>query len=124
LAKLPGVISDVPLTCRATLARIKGKRLRTVVLGLPIENVAGWEALSLTEGRPAHASGEAVLSADVAKSIGAKLGDRVTIIARPAKSATLVGFADAGALAAFAPATSLVMPIADVQQAFRLTDQL
>lgn len=124
LSGIPGTKTAVAVTSRATLARVKGKRFRTVVTGLPLDNGPAWEALSLTDGLMPKKSGEAVLSADVASTLGARLGDRVTIIARPPKSATIVGLADAGALAAFAPATSLAMPIEDVQAAFDLKGEI
>lgn len=119
-----GAIVAIPVTSRATRARVKAKRFSTVVAGLPLENKAAWEALLLTEGRAPAKSGEVVISADVAQAMGAKIGDKVTIIARPPKSAAIVGLGDAGALAAMAPATSLAMPIDDVQHAFDLKNEI
>src|SRR5690606_23024508 len=68
LSGISGVIRAVPVTSRASTARIGGKRFRTVLAGLPLDNSAGWEALELTEGKPPAERGQAVLSADVAKS--------------------------------------------------------
>ncbi len=121
---VPGAKAAIPVTSRATRARVKGKRFSTVVAGLPLENKSAWEALLLTEGHRPTKSGEAVLSADVAQAMGAKIGDKVTIIARPPKTAMIVGLGDAGALAAMAPATSLALPIEDVQQVFGLNNQI
>ena len=125
LSQIPGVSSAIPVVARSTMARVHGKRFRTVLVGLPIENDAAWKALSLTEGRACTQPGEAVVSAAVAKSIGAKVGDVVTIIARPtARKATIVGLADGGAMAAFAPAGSLIMPISDVQSYYGLKGEV
>jgi len=121
---VPGAKAAIPVTSRATRARVKGKRFSTVVAGLPLDNKPAWEALQFTEGAAPTKSGEAVLSADVAQAMGARIGDKVTIIARPPKTAVIVGLADAGAMAAMAPATSLALPIEDVQRVFDLKNEI
>ncbi len=125
LSHLPGVSSAVPVVGRATLARVHGKRFRTVLVGLPIENEGAWRALSLSEGRACTKPGEAVISATVAKSMDAKIGDVVTLIARPMpRKATIVGLADESAMTAFAPAASLAMSISEVQGYYKLKGEL
>ncbi len=90
-----------------------------------MDNEAAWQALKLTAGVPCRKPGEAILSADVAKSIGAKEGDRVIMITRRGpKSATLVGLADAMSLGELAPAAGLVMPLSAVQEYFGLAGQV
>jgi putative ABC transport system permease protein len=125
LTAIEGVESVVPIVARATTARLRGKRFRTVLVGVPIDNQAAWSALALTVGEPCHEGGSAVLSATVAESLGATVGDRVTVITRRGpRSAMVVGLVNTEALQAFAPAASLVMPLADVQGHFRLGNQL
>ncbi len=125
LSQLPGVQSVVPVVARATMARVNGKRFRTVLAGLPVSNKTAWKTLAVAEGRACDREGQAILSSSVAKSIGAGLQDRVTVITRRGpRSATIVGIADAGALAAYAPGAGLVMPLTDVQSYFGLTGQL
>ncbi len=124
LEGIPGTKAAIPVTNRATRARLKGKRFSTVVAGLPLDNRKAWEALSLSSGHAPQNLGEAVLSADIARALGASVGDKVTIIARPPKTVTIVALGDAGALAAMAPATSLAMPIEDVQAAFGIRGEI
>jgi putative ABC transport system permease protein len=125
LSGVSGVLSTVPVASRATMARAGGKKFRTVLIGLPLADNHAWDALSLVDGNPVTKSGQAVLSADIAKSLGVKLGSKVTVLTRRGpKSTTIVGIADSGALAAFAPAASLAMPLDDVQSNFQLKDEV
>ena len=125
VADVPGVVGVFPLATRAALARVHGQRFRTVLLGLPVDNEQAAEALMLSAGHAPTAADEAVISADLAKSLEAKLGDRLIVITRRGpKSATVVGLADPSALAQFAPAAGVVLPLAAVQEYFRLEGQI
>jgi len=125
LGGVPDIGAAVPVVARATLARVKGKRFRTVLVGLPIESDDAWKALSLTEGDACRKDGQAVLSDTVARSLGAAIGDRMTIITRHGpRSSTIVGLANAEAMGSFAPAASLVMPLEDVQAYFGIDGQV
>jgi putative ABC transport system permease protein len=122
---VPGVTDAIPVLNRATLARVSGKRFRAVLVGLPLDNSDAWNALPLNKGRACRAPGEAILAAQLAKAFGAKLGDRLIVITRRGpRSTTIVGLADAAALGELAPAATLVMPLAAVEESFGLTGQM
>ncbi|REK19513.1 MAG: hypothetical protein DWQ37_00070 [Planctomycetota bacterium] len=125
VADVPGVVGVFPLVTRAALARVHGQRFRTVLLGLPVDSEQAAQALMLAEGHAPAAADEAVISSDLAKSLDAKLGDRLIVITRRGpKSANVVGLADPSALAQFAPAAGVVLPLAAVQEYFRLEGQV
>jgi putative ABC transport system permease protein len=119
LSDLPGVVSVVPVASRATAARFRGKKFRSVLIGLLLSDQKAWDALSLVEGKPVTKSGQAVLSADIAKSLDVNIGAKVIVLTRRGpKSMTIVGIADGAALAAFAPAASLATSLDDLQSGF------
>jgi putative ABC transport system permease protein len=125
VADIPGVFAEIPVVTRATLARVRGKRLRTVLLGVPVERREVWETLPIAEGQPCRQPDEALLAADVAKSLDVGVGDRVTVLARPRpRSATIVGLVNSSALREFAPAATLVLPLKTVQELFGLNGQV
>lgn len=124
VADLPGVLTAMPIANRATLARVHGRRFRGVLVGLPLDQLDEW-SLPLAEGEPCRKAGEAILSAQIAASLNAKLGDKLIVITRRGpRSARIVGLADAVALGEFAPAATIVMPLAAVQSYFRLNGQV
>src|SRR5262245_22146875 len=61
-----GVQSVTPLVTRATMARVGGKRFRTVLLGVPPRDAQVWERLALEDGAVCQKDGEALMSADLA----------------------------------------------------------
>lgn len=125
VADVPGVVAAIPMVNRATLARVHGKRFRTVLLGLPVENADAWKALALVAGRACREPREVILAAQLAESLGAETGDRLIMITRRGpRSATIVGLADAVVLGEFAPGASLAMPLATVQEFFGLAGQV
>lgn len=125
IADVPGVLAAIPVVNRATLARVHGKRFRAVLVGLPLDNDDAWKALPLTAGRACQGPGEVILAAQIAKSLGAKVDDRLIVITRRGpRSTTIVGLADAAAMGEFAPAASLVMPLPAVQEFFGLAGQV
>lgn len=122
---VPGVVAAIPLVNRATLARVHGKRFRTVLLGLPVDNDAAWKALPLTAGEPCREAGEAILSAQVAESLDATVGDRLIVITRRGpRSARIVGLAGSEDLGEFAPGATIAMPLAWVQEFFGLENKV
>jgi putative ABC transport system permease protein len=122
---VPGVVAAIPLVNRATLARVHGKRFRAVLVGLPVDNDAAWKALPLAAGQPCRKPGEAILSAALAESLGAAVGDRLVVITRRGpRSARIVGLAAADVLGEFAAGASIVMPLAAVQEFFGLAGQV
>ena len=97
LQGVSGVVAAVPVANRAAMARVHGQRFRTVLLGIPRDVPDAWTALAIDQGRACESVGEAVLSADLAKSLKAGVGDRLLVITRRGpRSATIVGLADAG----------------------------
>ena len=50
LADIPGVKAAVPLVTRGTLARVKGKRFRSILLGLPTDDDRIWQSLDIEKG--------------------------------------------------------------------------
>jgi putative ABC transport system permease protein len=125
LSDVDGVVAAIGLVNRATLARVHGKRFRAVLVGLPLENEQAWKALPLADGAPCRAAGEAILSAELAKTLGAALGDRLVVITkRGPRSANIVGLAKSDALGEFAPGASIVMPLAVVQEFFGLAGKV
>jgi putative ABC transport system permease protein len=122
---IPGVRAAIPVVNRATLARVHGKRFRAILVGLPLDNRDAWQALPLTAGVACREPGEAILSAELAETRGAKVGDRLIVITRRGpRSATIVGLASAATLGEFAPAATLVMPLGEVQDFFALGGQV
>ncbi|MEX0937838.1 MAG: FtsX-like permease family protein [Pirellulales bacterium] len=125
VSELPGVEGVFPLATRAALARVHGQRFRTVLLGLPSGDEKVAAALDLVEGRAPSAPDDVVLSADVAEGMKAAVNDRLTVITRRGpKSMTVVGLADPSALAQFAPAAGVVMPLSAVQEYFQLSGRV
>ena len=122
LTDIPGIEASFPLVTRATLARSQGKRMRTVLLGLPPDQQAAWDALPLTSGRACAEPNEAVLSAELAQARKIEEGDRVILLTRRGpRSVMVVGLVRAAAvLAEIAPAASMVLPMSTVQEFFGL----
>jgi putative ABC transport system permease protein len=125
IRNVPGVADVIPMASRATLARVGGKRFRAVLVGLPLDKGGAWKSLPLTEGRACQRGGEVILAAQLARSFGAKTGDRLIVITRRGpRSATIVGLAEGPALGELAPAATLVMPLEAVQESFGLAGQV
>jgi putative ABC transport system permease protein len=125
IGDIPGVVAAIPVVNRATLARVHGKRFRAILVGLPLDNRDAWKALALTSGSACRQRGQVILSAELAASRGAKVGDRLIVITRRGpRSATIVGLASAATLGEFAPAATLVMPLEEVQEFFGLTGRV
>lgn len=124
-ADISGVAAEIPIVTRATLARVQGKRFKSVLLGVPTEQPQVWEALPLTEGRACEDADEVLLAADLAKSLKLDVGDRLTLLTRRGpRSATIVGLVNSASLREFASAATLVMPLEAVQQFFDLGDRV
>ncbi len=125
LADVSGVAAEIPIVTRATLARVQGKRFRAVLLGVPTEQAQVWDALPLTAGRACEDSDEALLAADLAKSLKIDVDDRLTVLTRRGpRTATIVGLVNSASLREFASAATLVMPLETVQQFFDLGGQV
>jgi putative ABC transport system permease protein len=121
MTDIPGVLAEIPIATRATLARVRGKRLRAVLLGIPAEQPEVWKALVLVEGVACRKPDEAIVAAEVAQSLKIQLGDRITVLTRRGpRTAKAVGFVESGPLREFAPAATLAMPLAAVQEFFDL----
>ncbi len=122
---LDGARAATPLVTRATLARVNGKRFQAVLLGVPPDDAQLWEALPLDEGITCRESRQALLSADLAKSLKIEVGDRLIVLGRRGPhAAKIVGLVNSAALRELAPTATLVMPIGEVQQLYRLGDQV
>jgi putative ABC transport system permease protein len=122
---VPGVRAALEMVTRATLARVQGKRFRSVLLGVRPDDAHVWEALRLADGEPCRKPDEALLAAELAENLKVGLGDRLIVLTRRGpRSARIVGLVRAAALREFAPAASLVMPLETVQSFFNLGDQI
>ena len=96
-----------------------------MLLGVPPDAAGIWQQLPITAGKPCRQSGEALISAELAKSLKFNLGDRLIVLAaRGSRSAKIVGMVDSASLREFAPAATLVMPLATVQEHFGLGDAI
>ncbi len=125
LADIAGVVTEIPIVTRGTMARVQGKRFKSVLLGVPSELPAVWEALTIIEGEPCRDADEVVVSADLAKSLKIEVGDRLRILTRHGpRSATVVGLVNSASVREFASAATLVMPLAAVQKYFDLGDRI
>src|SRR4029079_16591764 len=82
LKDIPGVLAEIPIVTRATLVRIHGKRVRSVLLGIPAEESEVWKALKLVEGVACTQPDEAIVAHEVAQSLKIALGDRITVLTR------------------------------------------
>src|SRR5262245_9249513 len=121
IGDVPGVRARIPLVTRGTLARVHGKRFRAVLVGLPEDNSDVWKSLPLVEGRKLGEANETLVTSEIAKSFEIRLGDRLILLTRRGpRSASVVGIVDSGALRELAPAATLAMPLATVQQFFEL----
>ena len=69
-----------------------------MLLGVPADRVKVWEALPLVEGEPCREDDEILLAADLAKTLGVEVGDRLTLVARRPRNATIVGLVNAQSL--------------------------
>lgn len=113
LANLPGVRAVVPLFYRPTLLRVGEKRVREIAVGVDAESLAANGLLVLAAGRPCSGSGEVVLDAAVAESLGKKLGDDVIFFARRRITRlTIVGLADAKSTRWFTEGAGVIVEIA------------
>ncbi len=118
---IPGVRAAVPIVTRGTLARVKGKRFRAVLAGLPTDDERIWQSLQIEEGRKCQAPGEAMIAKEVADGLGAKLDDRLIILTRRGpRSARVVGIVSAASLRELDPAATLVFPLSAAQEYFEL----
>ncbi len=125
LDNFPHTDSVTPLVTRATLARVNRQRFRSVILGVPPDAAGIWQQLPITAGKPCRQPGEALISAELAKSLKFNLGDRLIVLAaRGSRAAKIVGMVDSASLREFAPAATLVMPLATVQEQFGLGDAI
>jgi putative ABC transport system permease protein len=125
VASVPGVVAAIPVVSRATLARVHGKRFRSVMLGLPVGDEQVWQALPVVSGAPCRREGEVLLSERLAKSLKAGVGDRLIVITRRGpRSAEIVGLADAELMDEFAAGAGIAMPLESVQQAFGLAGKI
>ena len=121
LLDVPGVRAAAPIVTRGTLARIKGKRFRAVLAGLPTDDERIWQSLQIEQGRKCEAPGEAMIAKEVADGMGAKLDDRLIILTRRGpRSARVVGIVSAASLRELDPAATLVFPLTAVQEYFEL----
>ena len=121
LADIPGVRAAVPIVTRGTLARIKGKRFRAVLAGLPTDDERIWQSFEIEQGRKCQAPDEAMIAKEVADGLGAELDDRLIILTRRGpRSARVVGIVKAASLRELDPAATLVFPLAAVQEYFEL----
>lgn len=121
LKGVSGISGWVPVASRGTMVRVHGKRLRSVVIGVP----PGPAAIPVESGGPLEKPDDVLLSADVAKSLNLGLGDSLTVLTRRgARQAKIVGLADPLTLRDYAPGATLVMPLATVQEFFGLEDQI
>src|SRR5690349_2848257 len=50
IANLPGVTASFPVLSRATNSRVHGKKFRSILLGLPLDEPQAWQALALDSG--------------------------------------------------------------------------
>ncbi len=123
LTDVAGVRAATPVVTRATLARVNGERFRAVVLGIPSGDEAIWEALPLVDGVPCRQERQALLSAELARSLNFDVGDRLILLGkRGPHRATIVGLVNAAALAEVAPAATIVMPLNELREMYRLGD--
>lgn len=104
---------------------MSGKKFKAIVLGLPTDIPAVAAALEIRQGELCRESGQAVMVKELADKLGVGVGDRLIYLARRGpRSANIVGLATGTSVARFVPGATLVMPLADVQMAFRLDGQV
>ncbi|HTN74133.1 MAG TPA: FtsX-like permease family protein, partial [Pirellulaceae bacterium] len=117
LAAISGVKAIAPLICRATAARLEGRRLRTLLIGLDATpESAAWQQVELTSGAVCREPNELIISADVARDLKAELGTRVVFLTRRGpRAANVVGIANPQSLHNLAQGATLIMPAATVQ---------
>jgi putative ABC transport system permease protein len=113
LADIPGVRAVVPLFYRPTLLRVGEKRVREIAVGVDAESLAANGLLVLKAGRPCSGTGEVVLDAAVAESLGKKLGDDVIFFARRRIIRLgIVGLADGTSTRWFTEGAGVIVDIA------------
>ncbi|MFN6190182.1 MAG: ABC transporter permease [Planctomycetia bacterium] len=120
LADIPGVRAVVPLFYRPTLLRVGEKRVREIAVGVDAEALAANGLLVLEAGRPCSGTGEVVLDAAVAESLGKKLGDDVIFFARRRiMRLEIVGLADGNSIRWFAEGSGVIVDIATLSDMSR-----
>ncbi len=118
---IPGIAGSYSVTSRATLLRAHGQRMKSIVVGLPLQQSAAWETLPLVAGRYCREANEATLAADMANDLGVKLGDSLTLLTRRGpRTMTVVGLVESSALSALSPGASGALPLADIDRYFDL----
>ncbi len=124
LEGIAGLADHFPLISRASLCRLHGRRLRSILVGLPVDQPGLWAAVPIVEGQPCRKPGEALMTAEVARGFGAKVGDRVTLVTRRGpKAVTIVGLVSAKSLGDLAPGATLAISLDMAQQVFDLAGQ-
>ena len=120
-----GVREVTPLLFRATSAHVAGKRWRTMVLGLSEPSSPAWSRLEIASGRLPQTGGEALIDASVADSLGLKTPQQITVLVRRGTAKlTVVGAVKPISLREYGDGITLVLPLADAQKTFGLSDQV
>ena len=118
------ISAAVPLLSRTTSARVSGQRFKSIILGLPtgIREVA--DVVEICEGELCRQPGQAVIVRELADELGIRVGDRLLYLGRSGpRSADIVGLATGISGGRLVPGATLVMPLNEVQGAFRLGGQ-
>ncbi len=99
LANIDGVASSFAIVSRATMFRAHGRRMKSILVGLPVEQSAAWNTLPLVAGHYCREKQDATLALDIAHYLGVALGDQLTLLTRHGpRMATVVGLVDARSL--------------------------
>lgn len=127
LTEVEGVTGVLPVVCEKAKARVNGKPLRTLVVGLDTTtDPRAWNQIKLSEGRPCRAANEVVISQTVAASLHVELGTRVTFFTRRGllRFATVVGLADARSMSDLTQGATMILPAKTVHRWFAIEGEL
>ena len=108
-----------------TSAHVAGKRWRTMVLGLSEPSAPPGRVWKSDPAGCRRSGGEALIDASVAESLGLKVPQQITVLARHGTAKlNVVGTVAPTSLREYGDGVTLVVPLADAQRTFGLEDQV
>jgi putative ABC transport system permease protein len=125
LDKLVNSVTATASLARPILARHQGERFRTVLVGLPRDEVTVWEMLHFVRGRIPERDDEVVVGEPLADRLGLEVGDRLLLITRRGpRSVFASGIVTSASLNDMSLGSSLAIPLATLQEWFGQAGEL